>query len=250
MFMTLFRLALSGLLVVLSSPAWCQPTVNVPQSVQGAPGSDDYRNGMILLQGVERIKAGRHQEAVFMFLDRVAAIYEAQFKDTKGKVFSSRSLVETLLYTVETANKVPTTSVVVASPYWAYAYYLKGYALLELERPGEAKVQLDKALWLSPQNSQFLSELGHIHQVQKDHKSALATFTRAASAAQEFSPDEVRNKELARAWRGMAFSLVEMKNLDEAELLYRKCLALDPNDGVAARELLYVRQVRAKTIAK
>ena len=69
-------------------------------------------------------------------------------------------------------------------------------------------------------------------------------------AAEQFSPPDLRNKELARAWRGMAFSLVEMNKLDEAEALYAKCLALDARDATALHELAYVRQVRAKAVAK
>jgi len=245
--MTLVKLALSALLIAVSFPAWSQPTINVPTSGAGTPGSDDGQNGALLMQGVARMQAGRHQEAIFMYFERVAAIYEAKYKDTKGKVYSSRSMIETMSYLTSSAVQSPATSAVVASPYWGYAHYLKGYALVELGRLSDAKVALDKAIWLSPQNSQFLSELGHIHQVQKDYATALTTFTRAEVAAQTYSPPEVRDKELARAWRGMGFSLIEMRRLDQAEALYRKCLELDSNDRTAVRELQHIRQMRAES---
>jgi Flp pilus assembly protein TadD len=245
--MTLVRLALSALLIALSLPVWSQPTINVPRNEEGAPGSDDNQNGILLMQGITRMQAGRHQEAIFMYFERVAAIYEARYKNTKGKIYSSRSTVETLSYLTGSATRNPETSAVVASPYWAYAHYLKGYALVELGRLVDAKAALDKAIWLSPQNSQFLSELGHIHQVQKDYATALATFTRAEAAARAFSPQEVRNRELTRAWRGMGFSLIEMRRFDQAEALYRKCLEVDGNDRTAERELQHIHQMRTKS---
>jgi len=45
----------------------------------------------------------------------------------------------------------------------------------------------------------------------------------------------------------MGFSLIEMRRLDQAEALYRKCLELDSNDRTAVRELQHIRQMRAES---
>ncbi len=51
---------------------------------------------------------------------------------------------------------------------------------------------------------------------------------------------------LTRAWRGKGFVLTEQGKLDESEALYRKCLALDADDGGAKRELEYIQSLRNK----
>jgi Flp pilus assembly protein TadD len=61
----------------------------------------------------------------------------------------------------------------------------------------------------------------------------------------EESVDQARkNGELGRALRGKGFVLVELGKLDEAEAMYRRCLAIDPADTKAANELRYVQSRR------
>src|SRR4030095_13970088 len=102
-----------------------------------------------------------------------------------------------------------------------------------LGRPSEAKAQLLRAVALAPQNAQFLGELGHVYQLEKNWPLALQTFQRAESAAKEITSEQARNGELARAWRGMGYVLVELGRLDEAEAMYRKCLELNAQDAKA-----------------
>lgn len=116
--------------------------------------------------------------------------------------------------------------------------------MIELRRISDAKPALARAVALSPQNSQFLSELGHIHEVEKSWPQALDLYRRAETAT-EFSPPSSRNAELARAWRGQGYVLVELKRWDEAEQRYRKCLELDPGDVRAKGELLFIQQQKA-----
>jgi len=129
---------------------------------------------------------------------------------------------------------------------WSSAYFLKGYALIDLERPAEARAPLDRALALSPDNAHFLAELGHFHQIRKDWPAAMATFKRAEGAASSTSPEEVRKTELARAWRGMGYVLIETNRIAEAEILYRKCLDLDQNDASAKHELQYIAGLKTR----
>lgn len=233
-----------ALLLVLAGPisAWSQGT-------QSAPGEDDAQAAQWLLEGERLVRQKRQPEAIQLYFDRTAAAYESRYKDPKIQYFSSRSMVETLLYMTETslANK---GDAVVVSANWAYAYYMKAYALLDLGRPAEAKVQLERALALSPRNAQFLSELGHVYQLEKNWPLSLETFERAASAAKEFSPKTARTAELGRAWRGMGYAFVELNRLDDAEEIYRKCLDLDGTDAMAMRELVYVQNAKAKVKAK
>jgi Flp pilus assembly protein TadD len=231
------RIALSVLVLAVSSPAWSQAP---PPASTG----EDAKASQQLVDGVRLMQSKKSAEAIQIF-DSVAAGYESKYKDTNTKFYSARSPAETLFYTLDAANSNKGSATVVSGN-WGYAYYLKGYALLDLGRVAEAKVQLLRAVALSPQNSQFLSELGHVYQLEKDWQSALQVFQRAEGAAKEFSPANARNAELGRAWRGLGFVYVELNRLDDAEAMYRKCLELDKNDAAAMRELRYVQGVRAK----
>ena len=148
------------------------------------------------------------------------------------------------MYLAEAANAK--TSAKVVSSNWAYAYYLKAYALIELNRASEAKTILQRAIDMAPHNAQFHAEMGNLYQREKNWPQALASFDAAARDAREFSPPQIKNNEIGRAWRGTAYVYVEQNRLDEAEALYRKCLELDPKDGRAAAELRYVQAQRAK----
>ncbi len=48
-----------------------------------------------------------------------------------------------------------------------------------------------------------------------------------------------------QAYRGMGFSLIEMKRLDEAETAYNQSLKLDPNNASAKAELAYIAKLRS-----
>jgi Flp pilus assembly protein TadD len=232
---SLLRIALSVLVLAVSSPA---------RSQAPPPTGEDAKASQQLVDGVRLVQSKKSAEAIQIF-DSVAAGYESKYKDKNTRFYSARSPAETLFYTLDAANANKGSATVVSGN-WGYAYYLKGYALLDLGRVAEAKVQLQRAVTLSPQNSQFLSELGHVYQLEKDWQPALQIFQRAEGAAKEFSPANARNAELGRAWRGMGFAYVELNRLDEAEAMYRKCLELDKNDAAAMRELRYVQGVKAK----
>jgi Flp pilus assembly protein TadD len=58
------------------------------------------------------------------------------------------------------------------------------------------------------------------------------------------SDDATKTINLTRAWRGQGYCLVEQGKLNEAEAMYRKCLALDPKDNKARGELEYIQGLR------
>ena len=91
----------------------------------------------------------------------------------------------------------------------------------------------------------YRSELGHIYQLKRDWKKAKDTFSKAEVSAETFSPPELKNKELARAKRGVGYSLIELGKLEEAEEKFRQCLAIDRDDNVAMKELKYIESIRS-----
>ncbi len=215
-------------------PVWANDGRPVPD--------EDAGLRQALQEGVRLVSSGNPEEAIPYF-DKAAAGYEARHRDGKAKIYCARTSTESLAYMVRAA--AAKTEAVVYSADWAYAYYVKAYALVDLGQIPEAKRQLERALELSPENSQFLSELGHLYQAERDWTKALEMF-RAAEAAASLSPADAKNQELARAWRGVAYVLVEQGKLDEAEKIYRQCLDLDKDDQKAQSELRYVLELKSK----
>ena len=98
----------------------------------------------------------------------------------------------------------------------ADAYYMKAYALQDLGRVPEAKTNVQRALAMSPFNSQYRSELGEIYQLEKNWAKAKQEFAEAEDNA-KLAPEESKAAELGRARRGLAYVFVELGKLDEAE---------------------------------
>lgn len=239
--MKLLRIILVCLAVFYSFPGWCD-------DVNSSAIDEDRTSAQMVSDGTRLIQSGKPKEAIPYF-DKVIARYEGRYNDDKTQFFCTRSPTESLLYLLEFSNRKKDggkrTAKVVSSD-WAYAYYLKAYALQEIGRLPEARPSLERALALSPRNSQFLSEQANMYQREKNWPLALQTFQLAEAAAKEVSPPKAKNMDLSRAWRGMGYALVELKRLDEAEKMYRQCLELDKNDSKASNELRYIQNLKAK----
>ncbi|WP_133650326.1 tetratricopeptide repeat protein [Paraburkholderia flava] len=202
------------------------------------------QTGEWLKEGSQLAKAGNHEEAVAYF-DRIIDAYGKQYDDKGTRYYSAHWQIESLMYLVSSANAH--VKAVVAPGTWAYAWYLKSYALTGLGRQADAKAAIQRAVDLSPRNAQFLEEWGTLLELEKNWPQAMKTFQDAKDDARQFSPPDVKNAELGRAWRGQAYVDVELNRLDEAEALYQQCLQLDPHDARAAAELQGLRRQRAAT---
>jgi len=234
--MNTVRIVLLAILFSISLPSQ-------GENAQPLATNQDKVNAQLLDDGTKLLMAKKPKEAIEYF-EKIAADYEKRFKNDNDKIFCARSPAESLLYLLESANNKKNAKVV--SSNWAYAYFMKAYALIELGKLNESKSNLERALALSPWNSQFLSELGHVYQLEKNWPLALQTYQRAEEAAKAASPPESKNAELSRAWRGLGYVYVELSQLDEAEKMYRQCLELDKNDQRALNELRYIQDLRAK----
>lgn len=248
-----FTLLLAATVFTFSALSQPAPT---PASAAGASPAassnpEDAALEKHLRDGTELMKSGRSGQAINDHFDKVISAFDFRFKDDKRKLYTGRSLVDKMMYMLEAANskEEPKRGAAVVSSLWSDAWYLKAYALLELKRISEAKSALESALALSPRHSQYLSELGNLYLVQRNWSLAFKTFEQAESAAKEFSPADVKNTELSRAWRGMGYVYIEQNRLDDAEKMYRQCLELDKTDQRAQGQLNYIQGQRARQTA-
>ena len=226
---------------------WATPRANA-----AAPDPDkDPQFGKLLEDARNLIDAKKPQAAIDK-CDKVIAAFKAHYANSEHKIYCARSSSENLAYLVMAAADMEKgqfekgkKDAIALSSTWSSAYYMKGWALEELNKLREARAAIKEAIELSPFNSHYLGELAYLYSLEKDWVKAEQTY-RSAEEHASLSPDESKQTELARARRGIGYVLVELGRLDEAEEKYLQCLKDDPNDKKAAAELEYVRNLKAK----
>lgn len=233
-------ICLAATLIAVSAPA-ASLASDAPDTKSA--DAQPTKEQALLLRGRQALEQGDPQRAITEFFDPVIQHYESSYKESGSKIYSAQNMRQTILYTALPNDH---RNVEVLDSSWADAYLMKGYALIELHQVEDAKSALEKAIVLSPMNSQYLSELAYVFQAQGNCEKSIATYAQAGSMAELGSEDETKISDLTRALRGQGYCLVEQGKLHEAEAMYRKSLALDPNDTKAMGELEYIRKIRKK----
>lgn len=206
-----------------------------------------------LLHEARALCDAKKPEPAIKVCEKVIASFKAHYGNSKSKIYCAQTPTENLAYLMLAAAAISKgefetgkRDAIVLSSTWASAYFIKAYALQDLRRIAEAKSIIRLAIELSPLNSRYLSELGSIYVLEKNWAKAKEVFEKAEDQA-SIAPDDSKAEVLARARRGLGYVFVELGQLDDAEKKYQQCLRTDPNDSRAARELEYVRGLRAKT---
>jgi len=204
----------------------------------GAAQAQELTNDAKLGEIVQLIQGGQPQQAVDK-LNPLLADYERRYAG-KPKPLCDVEPAETKAY-AGVAGKDYT----LADGGWCIALWAKGFALIDLKQLDAAVPFLERSVALAPFHPHYLSELGYAYQAQKSWQRSYDFYARAADSALR-QEGERRNKSLRRAWFGMAFDMIEMGRLDDAEKLFRKCLEVSPNDEAVKSELRYIEEQRAK----
>ena len=226
----------------------------IPSQRAASPANPDKDSEVAnLLHEARALLDAKKPGPAIKVCEKVIASFKAHYGNSKSKIYCADTSAENLGYLLLAAAAMDKGEfeagkhdAIVLSSTWASAYFLKAYALQELGRIAEAKLAVQLAIELSPWNSRYLSELGSIYAREKNWSKAREVFEKAEEHA-PIAPDDSKAEVLARARRGLGYVFVELGQLDEAEKKYRQCLATDPNDTKAARELEYVRGLRAKS---
>jgi tetratricopeptide (TPR) repeat protein len=213
-----------------------------------ASQQEDEAQYKLLELGGTLLRAKRPADAISVSFDKVIAFYEAKYRDRPEQVYCATSGIETLAYLTRHATEKPQTNAIVVRG-WCDALYLKAYALVELQRLAEAKSALESAIALAPQNSLYLSELGHVYERERDWSKAMQYYKAAEEGAQLAEPPS-KARLLARAMRGVGYVLIELGDLDQAERKFTDSLEVEKDNPVAKNELGYIKQLREKQGAK
>lgn len=128
------------------------------------------------------------------------------------------------------------------------AYFLKGFALVDLQLREQALPNLEMALTLDTDNQHYANELAEWYKTGRQWERSLELFT-AASEITDLSVEtmddkreskRILNNMRCRSYRGIAFNNGEMKNWAAAREAIDKCLTLIPDDPASKAELEYI----------
>jgi tetratricopeptide (TPR) repeat protein len=237
------RLPVALVLAALAALPGCAPEPARPDALQ-ALAQDDA--GLPELKLARDLVQAQQPVAAIGHLDQAIAFYEARYAGETRHLYCARGRDESILYSANAVAIKDPAGALVLPPYWADAYFMKGYILDQLGRDDEARAWLERARRLSPANAQYLSELGYNRQLHEDWKQSLDLYRKAEDAS-VFSPAPQQQHDLGRALRGQALALAGQGRFDESEKLYQRCLELDPDDAKARRGLESLRRQRAES---
>jgi len=129
--------------------------------------------------------------------------------------------------------------VVWATPSYSKAFYLLAFTHVEKKDWFTAMAFIDQAISLEPDHPLLLCEKALILLRLGRYQEAYDLFIIAAEI-RPWAPLDQR----ARALRGAAVALIDLKRLNEAEALLKKSLEIEPESKVALNELNYILELR------
>jgi len=199
----------------------------------------------LLNDGFKTLSRRKTKIAIEQYFDKAIALCNDKYKSTDKQVYASRGRKEALFY-LSIAAFEKRDAIIIDST-CSEALYLKAYASLDMGRIEIAEQYLLQAIEMSPANSRYLAELGHIHQISRNWEQALRYFNMAEKYASTYTPPVLKLLELSRAKRGIGYTFIEQGKLDAAEAKFRECLTLDSTDKAALNELNYIEKLRRNT---
>ncbi|MHB1056362.1 MAG: tetratricopeptide repeat protein [Rhodanobacter sp.] len=222
-------------------------TLNLDEAGKPAPDADLQK----VIGAVKMIQAGKIQLAIDGPLTEVVNAYEAMYAGKPVKVFCAHGIADALVYATmgdKAVNGKADVPVQVIGPAWAQAHWARAYAYTEMARYADARIELEKALALSPMDSQYKSELAFTYQHGGDWDKMLALYREAEGDAEISGGTPEQTTQLkCVALRGQGYALVELHRLDEAARAYQACLKLVPGEPKSLGELGYIQGLRAKS---
>ncbi len=213
------NLKIGAILFVLSTiiPGCATKNSTIDDSLDKQPPEWD----VMLAKGSQILMSRSAKDAIQRYFDKVISGCEKLYGNSPKHVYATRDATEVIYHNLKA--KVDNQAFITVSQTCADALYLRGYASLDLGQIDIAEEYVKRALEMSPVNSRYLSELGHIYHAKHNWEIALTTFERAEENATAFSPRDSMKQELARAKRGVGYSLIELGRLAEAE---RNCASV------------------------
>jgi len=174
--------------------------------------------------------------------DIVIADYKSRFNDAATIYVCAGSGPETIAnLMIGGAAKQRTVAV---SEDWCSAYFVKGYALIDLNRSDLAEPELRQATEMAPFNAHYLNEYAELFKLKHEWQKSYDLFSKALDVA-PLNDESTRAAVTARSLRGMGYAKIELNELDEAERLMKQSLEFEPESAGARSELQYIARKKA-----
>jgi len=127
---------------------------------------------------------------------------------------------------------------------WGYKNCLQVQAFVAVERRDlqQALSMLRKVETLAPVSAGTSVEIGYVLNQLARPTEALQTYRHAYELSKQYSS---QRPYLAMSLRGIGFSLIELKQLDDAEKAFQESLQIEPDNKLAQNELTYIQQLRS-----
>ena len=126
------------------------------------------------------------------------------------------------------------------TPSYSKAFYLLAFMAVEREDWSNAIKYIERGLTLESDHPSLLCEKAMILSRMSRNEEAYGLFVKVVDI-RPWAPPGCR----ARALRGAAVALIDLKRLDEAEEMLKKSLELEPENEVAKKELSYIEHLRS-----
>lgn len=187
---------------------------------------------------------------VLPLVEPVVAALQEQQKD-KNAVCADDAAQSLALMIMQSAaaDKLPKDQrrdAVAVDSAFCLAPFLKGFALIDLQRWDDAEPMLRLASESAPLNAQYRNEYAEWFKAMKQWQKAHDVFAEAYDLGQWESDENAKKFNQARALRGMGFVEIEMGDLDKAEESFRKSLKIIPDHPGAKSELQYIADLRKR----
>jgi tetratricopeptide (TPR) repeat protein len=180
---------------------------------------------------------------VISTVEPVIASFEAAYPASEKLVYCGDDPAQTFMLLIMAASQKKDG--IVVDQFYCDAYFMKGFALIDLNRISDAGPFLQKASDLAPLNAHFMNEYAEWYKTNRNWQKSYELFEKAKGIA-EYSGESFRKEVEARSLRGMGFNMIEMGKLDDAEKMFKQSLKLLPGHKGSLSELQYIKEQRAK----
>ncbi|NCP11350.1 MAG: hypothetical protein GW859_05240 [Sphingomonadales bacterium] len=225
---------------------------------QAAQNNQTEQDKEAIVAAADAIHAGKPAEAVAE-ADTIISRFETG-RDADAIYVCTNGTSDTLVQLIASAavkdkqEDARSASTVTAVPSTVCdAYFLKGFAFVDLDKRSEALTNFQIAIAMDPDNTHYLNELGEWYKTERNWEKSLEIFTRASEIAdlglmdmEETEAAAIRDRRRCRSFRGIAFNHVEMRHWKEAREALEKCLAIDPADIKSRQEMDFIEEQTAK----
>jgi tetratricopeptide (TPR) repeat protein len=230
------------------------PTLSLAAATaaNAAPADDDAE---AISEAYQAIRDGKFELAIAK-ADDVIARFEARrepnagYRCASGGADTLSAMLGAALAAGKGKSEPGRTATYAISPDICSAYFMKGFAQIDLGRRDDALANFETAIAMDPDNNHYLNELGEWYKTGRQWEKSLEIFTRASETEDlslSFWEDKadaarVKAQRLCRSYRGIAFAHVEMAEWKKARAALDKCLAIVPNDKASLNEIKFIEE--------